>query len=102
MKSNNKQLGGNLKFFSLQTFHVDKNSKLKIGLIMFIESARALIDLVEICKTAVKISEQGKVLFEEMLHREGNVHPAKIAYDRPSSKLIGFLAKHYGLRNYVP
>ena len=27
---------------------------------MFIESARALIDLVEICKTAVKISEQGK------------------------------------------
>ena len=37
-----------------------------------------------------------------MLHREGDVHPAKIAYDRPSPKLIGFLAKHYGLRNYVP
>ena len=51
---------------------------------------------------SVQRGGQGKVLFEEMLHREGNVHPAKIAYDRPSSKLIGFLAKHYGLRNYVP
>jgi hypothetical protein len=35
------------------------NSNLKIGLIMFIESARALIDLVEICKTAAKLTEKG-------------------------------------------
>ena len=37
-----------------------------------------------------------------MLAREGNVHPAKLAYDRPSPKLVGFLSKHYGLKNYVP
>lgn len=36
-----------------------------------------------------------------MLQRENNVHPAKLAYDRPSNKLIGFLSKHYGLKNYV-
>ena len=51
---------------------------------------------------SVQRGGQGKQIFEEMLHREGDVHPAKLAYDRPSPKLIGFLAKHYGLRNYVP
>jgi alpha-tubulin N-acetyltransferase 1 len=44
----------------------------------------------------------GRAIFDEMLHREGDVHPAKLAYDRPSNKLVGFLAKHFGLRNYVP
>ena len=43
----------------------------------------------------------GRALFEEMLHKE-NVHPAKCAYDRPSTKLLGFLSKHFGLRNYIP
>ena len=27
--------------------------------------------------------------------------PAMIAYDRPSHKLMGFLAKHFNLRDYV-
>ena len=36
-----------------------------------------------------------------MLQMEG-VHPSKLAYDRPSEKLIGFLAKHYNLVSYVP
>lgn len=36
-----------------------------------------------------------------MLQVEG-VKPEKLAYDRPSPKLIGFLKKHYGLSNYVP
>ena len=43
----------------------------------------------------------GKTIFEYMRRREG-VPPEKMAYDRPSEKLIGFLAKHYGLKNYVP
>ena len=30
------------------------------------------------------------------------VTPDKLAYDRPSEKLLGFLAKHYGLKKYVP
>lgn len=31
-----------------------------------------------------------------------NIYPEKIAYDRPSDKLIKFLAKHYHLRDYIP
>lgn len=36
-----------------------------------------------------------------MLEKEG-VRPEKLGYDRPSEKLLGFLAKHYGLKRYVP
>ena len=36
-----------------------------------------------------------------MLQAEG-VKPEKLGYDRPSEKLLGFLAKHYGLKRYVP
>ena len=44
----------------------------------------------------------GKNLFEEMLRREGILHPGRIAYDRPSTKMMAFLAKHYNLRDFVP
>ena len=30
------------------------------------------------------------------------IRPHKIAYDRPSIKLISFLNKHYNLHKYVP
>lgn len=30
-----------------------------------------------------------------------NVHPKMLAYDRPSSKFLAFLNKHYGLLDYV-
>ena len=43
----------------------------------------------------------GKCLYERMLRDERTV-PAALAYDRPSSKFIAFLAKHYGLRDYLP
>eukprot|EP00826_Nyctotherus_ovalis_P042165 TRINITY_DN430_c0_g1_i9.p2 TRINITY_DN430_c0_g1~~TRINITY_DN430_c0_g1_i9.p2 ORF type:complete len:178 (-),score=50.79 TRINITY_DN430_c0_g1_i9:282-815(-) len=43
----------------------------------------------------------GKKVFEKMLECEG-VEPEKLAYDRPSPKLIGFLRKHYGLVDYIP
>lgn len=42
----------------------------------------------------------GKQLFERMLQDEG-VSPEQLAYDRPSPKLINFLAKHYGLKGYL-
>ena len=42
----------------------------------------------------------GKEIFEKMLKTE-NVEPRKLAYDRPSPKLKGFLAKHYGLKSFV-
>eukprot|EP01022_Parablepharisma_sp_SALTPOND_P011713 TRINITY_DN1496_c0_g1_i1.p2 TRINITY_DN1496_c0_g1~~TRINITY_DN1496_c0_g1_i1.p2 ORF type:complete len:333 (+),score=41.50 TRINITY_DN1496_c0_g1_i1:124-999(+) len=40
-------------------------------------------------------------IFEKMLEVE-KAHPVKLAYDRPSPKLLGFLKKHYGLVDYVP
>lgn len=43
----------------------------------------------------------GKTLFDAMLEYEKQ-HPAKLAYDRPSPKLIGFLSKHFGLKSFVP
>ena len=40
-------------------------------------------------------------LFERMLEHE-KVVPEKLAYDRPSSKLLAFLSRHYGLTSYIP
>lgn len=31
-----------------------------------------------------------------------NKTPEKLAYDRPSSKLVAFLKKHYNLASYLP
>nr|CAH7713237.1 unnamed protein product [Callosobruchus chinensis] len=42
----------------------------------------------------------GKRLFEHMLQKEG-IEPVKMAVDRPSEKLLGFLNKHYGLHSPV-
>lgn len=42
----------------------------------------------------------GNTLFYYMLQQE-RVMPNKIAYDRPSPKLLKFLDKHYGLKNYI-
>ena len=36
-----------------------------------------------------------------MLKYEG-VRPEKLAYDKPSEKLSGFLRKHFGLAKFVP
>ena len=43
----------------------------------------------------------GKFLFETMCENE-KVEPHKIGYDRPSSKLLNFLKKHYNLETYTP
>jgi len=43
----------------------------------------------------------GKLLFDSMLEYEHTV-PAKLAYDRPSPLLISFMAKHFGLKSFVP
>lgn len=40
-------------------------------------------------------------MFEKFLRAEGKA-PDKLAYDRPSEKLISFLKKHYGLVKFVP
>lgn len=50
---------------------------------------------------SVQRGGHGKDLFEKMLFHE-QVVPRKLAYDRPSPKLRGFLSKHYYLKNFVP
>jgi alpha-tubulin N-acetyltransferase 1 len=50
---------------------------------------------------SVQRGGHGKDLFERMLQIEA-VEPKRLAYDRPSSKLRGFLSKYYKLKNYVP
>ncbi|EAR90231.2 alpha-tubulin N-acetyltransferase (macronuclear) [Tetrahymena thermophila SB210] len=42
----------------------------------------------------------GKLLFEYMIQCE-QTSPEKLAYDRPSPKLIAFLKKHYNLVKYI-
>lgn len=37
-----------------------------------------------------------------MMLTQCKISPAKIAYDKPSAKLLGFLWKHYGLSWYIP
>ena len=39
----------------------------------------------------------GKMLFDYMLENMNNMQPCKLAYDRPSPKLLPFLSKHYNL-----
>lgn len=43
----------------------------------------------------------GRRLFDVMLRCE-HTSPERLAYDRPSPKLIGFLRRHYGLAPYQP
>jgi hypothetical protein len=43
----------------------------------------------------------GVQLFEHFV-REEHVSPARLAYDRPSPKLLGFVGKHYHLKSFTP
>ena len=49
---------------------------------------------------SVQRGGHGRALFDTMLGYM-NSEPALIAYDRPSHKLMGFLAKHFNLRDHV-
>jgi hypothetical protein len=40
-------------------------------------------------------------VFFRMLQYEG-IDPNRLAYDKPSPKLIGFLKKHYRLKDFIP
>ena len=43
----------------------------------------------------------GKRMFEAMLAHE-RLQAHQLGYDRPSSKLLAFCGRHYGLKDYVP
>ncbi|CAK67726.1 unnamed protein product (macronuclear) [Paramecium tetraurelia] len=93
IKSEGKQCLGILKIGKKNLFHRDLS-----GLIKEIQPLCVLDFYVH---ESVQRRGIGKELFEEMLRCE-NIMPEKIAYDRPSPKLLGFLKKHYHLSNYIP
>ena len=51
--------------------------------------------------SSIQRGGHGKWLFDTMLAQEG-VPPHRIAYDRPSPKLMGFMRKHFGLSSFTP
>lgn len=81
---------------------------LKVGVrdLFYRESTGKCRELTPLCVLDFYVHESvqrkgiGKALFFKMLHAE-NASPQKLAYDRPSSKLLKFLDKHFGLSSYV-
>ena len=41
----------------------------------------------------------GLMLFNRFLISSNTIDPCKIAYDRPSPKLLAFLTKHFNMKN---
>ncbi|CAD8125994.1 unnamed protein product [Paramecium sonneborni] len=93
IKSEGKQCLGMLKVGRKNLFHRDLS-----GLVKEIQPLCVLDFYVH---ESVQRKGIGKELFEEMLRCE-IICPEKLAYDRPSPKLLGFLKKHYHLQNYIP
>jgi alpha-tubulin N-acetyltransferase 1 len=93
MKIDNNRVSGIIKVGQRNLFHYDGTGKVK--------------EIKPLCVLDFYVHESmqrvgvGKILFEKMLATE-RIEPRKLAYDRPSPKLIGFLSKHYGLDRYVP
>jgi GNAT superfamily N-acetyltransferase len=82
---------------------------LKIGIrrLFYSNEIGRIIEISPLCLLDFYIHERyqrsgyGKELYEFMLRTEG-VSPNKIAIDRPSSKLVAFMRKHYGLSDFIP
>ncbi|CAD8193624.1 unnamed protein product [Paramecium octaurelia] len=93
IKSEGKQCLGILKIGRKNLFDRDLNGAIK--------------EIQPICVLDFYVHESvqrkgiGKELFEEMLRQE-MLRPEKLAYDRPSPKLLGFLKKYYNLSSYIP
>lgn len=66
----------------------------------------AIVEMKPLCvldffvDASVQRGGHGKILFDAMLQHQA-VSPHKLAYDRPSPKLMGFLAKYFCLTKYV-
>jgi len=93
MKIDNNKVCGILKVGQRNLFHYDGYGKVR--------ELRPLCVLDFYVHESVQRGGVGKALLEKMLATEA-VEPRKLAYDRPSSKLIAFLNRHYGLSQYTP
>ncbi|CAD8127652.1 unnamed protein product [Paramecium sonneborni] len=93
IKLEGKSCFGILKIGRKNLFHRDLNGVIK--------EIQPLCVLDFYVHESVQRKGIGKELFEEMLRLE-ILRPEKLAYDRPSGKLLGFLKKHYNLQSYIP
>lgn len=97
-----------------QTMYLKVEGKKAIGFIkighrkLFIRTrTNALVEMTPLCVLDFYVSERcqrggfGKEIFDAMLEVE-QTSAHRLAYDRPSGKLLPFLAKHFGLKSYVP
>lgn len=75
-----------------------KNLFITVGGQMKQINARCVLDFY--VHESVQRCGLGKKLFEKMMANE-KLAPWKYGYDRPSEKLLAFLAKHYLLSNYT-
>ncbi len=82
---------------------------LKIGVksLFLYDAANTIWEVAPMCILDFYVHERlqrmgiGRKLFDSALDDLG-IAPHRLAYDRPSPKLIGFCAKHFGLTNYRP
>jgi len=82
---------------------------LKVGVkhLYYWKKDGSTVELDPLCVLDIYVHESaqrrgvGKALFDAMLEREG-LPPHKYAYDRPSAKMMPFLAKHFGLTAHNP
>eukprot|EP00951_Prasinocladus_malaysianus_P010605 scaffold78004_cov45-Prasinocladus_malaysianus.AAC.1 len=71
------------------------------------QDSGALKEITPLCVLDFYIHEScqreglGHMLMEFML-KDAHETPVNLAYDRPSPKLLSFLSKHYGLRDFLP
>jgi alpha-tubulin N-acetyltransferase 1 len=74
---------------------------------LFIDHNSVMTEMSPLCVLDFYVHESkqrsgfGRNLFEAMLAAE-QTSAARLAYDRPSPKLLGFLRKHYALTAYTP
>ena len=52
-------------------------------------------------RVSQKMAPVLRQIYDQMIAHEGK-QPHELGYDRPSAKFLGFLAKHFGLKGYVP
>ncbi|KAG9395253.1 Alpha-tubulin N-acetyltransferase [Carpediemonas membranifera] len=82
---------------------------LKIGVkkLFLYDGAQVIHEMSPMCILDFYVSEKfqrrgiGRRLFDAALIYT-NISPHRFAIDRPSPKLIGFYAKHFGLKSYMP
>jgi GNAT superfamily N-acetyltransferase len=99
-------LSGYKDIVNLGKFNVVGYVKVGVKTLFVMDELNRQIELSPLCVLDFYIDDElqrkgyGKRLFDYMLSLEF-LSPKKLGYDRPSTKFMGFLKKHYGLSEYI-